>query len=287
VLIPPLPLLNFFVALVMFTIGLRVTRGQLLGAISNRGLFLRVLLANCVLVPALGFLLVRVFPLTPNASVGILLLAAIPGTPIALQFNRKATSRLAFAAAMTFALSVASLAIAPLMIEVMPQIVERSQRPIFHLFSDIALYIGLPLCGGLWAVRRIPLLAPKLITPLNILATIAFLTLMFETRNVRNQALATIKGGGAIWAMVILLVASMLIGWFLGGPDPDSRRIVATTTGMRSVIVVLYVARACFPGTSVFMVPIVYLSLMVPVNLLFTTAYSIWRKRHPAAPEAA
>src|SRR5271168_3706772 len=150
-LIPPLPLLNFFVAVVMFSIGLRVTGGQLIGILQNRGLFVRVLIANCVLIPALGFLLVHVFPLTPDASVGILLLAAIPGTPIALQFTRKAKSRLAFAATMTFALSLVSVVIAPLMIEVMPQIVERSQRPILQLLTDIALYIGLPLCAGRWA----------------------------------------------------------------------------------------------------------------------------------------
>jgi BASS family bile acid:Na+ symporter len=281
-LIPPLPLLNFFVAVVMFSIGLRVTGGQLLGILQNRGLFVRTLIANCVLIPALGFLLVHLFPLTPEASIGILLLAAIPGTPIALQFNRKATSRLAFAAAMTFVLSVVSLAIAPIMIEVMPQIVERSQRPILQLLTDITLYIGLPLWAGRWAARRVPKLALRLVTPLNIVASIAFLTLMFETRIVRKEAFAAIKGGGAVLAMAILLLVSMAIGWFIGGPDPDSRRVVATTTGMRSVIVVLYVARSCFPGTNVFMVPIVYLSLMVPTNLVFTTVYSFWRKRHPA-----
>jgi bile acid:Na+ symporter, BASS family len=281
-LIPPLPLLNFFVAVVMFSIGLRVTGGQLIGILQNRGLFVRVLIANCVLIPALGFLLIHVFPLKPDASIGILLLAAIPGTPIALQFNRKATSRLAFAATMTFALSVVSLAIAPLMIEVMPQIVERSQRPILQLFTDIALYIGLPLWAGRWAARRAPQLATRLVTPLNIVASVAFLTLMFETRIVRKAAFTAIQGGGAVWAMGILLLASMIIGWFIGGPDPDSRRVVATTTGMRSVIVVLYVARSCFPGTNVFMVPIAYLTLMVPTNLVFTTVYSLWRKRHPA-----
>ncbi len=34
-------------------------------------------LANCVLIPAIGFLLVRIFPLTPDAGAGILLLAAL------------------------------------------------------------------------------------------------------------------------------------------------------------------------------------------------------------------
>ncbi len=284
-LIPPIPLLNFFVAVVMFSIGLRVTGGQLIGILQNRALIARVLIANCVIIPALGFLLVHIFPLKPDASIGILLLAAIPGTPIALQFNRKATSRLAFAAAMTFTLSVVSLAIAPLMIEVMPQIVERNQRPILQLFTDITLYIGLPLWAGRWAARRAPQLAPRLVTVLNIVASVAFLTLMFETRIVRKAAFTAIQGGGAVLAMAILLLASMAIGWFIGGPDPDSRRVVATTTGMRSVIVVLYVARSCFPGTNVFMVPVAYLTMMVPANLVFTTIYGYWRKRHPTTAD--
>ena len=122
VLIRPLPLLNFFVALVMFSIGLRVRGGELLDVLRNRALLVRTLLANCVIVPALGFLLVHLFPLTPDATVGILLLAAIPGTPIALQFTRQAKTRLAFAAAMTFVLSLVSIAMTPLAVEVMPQV---------------------------------------------------------------------------------------------------------------------------------------------------------------------
>lgn len=51
---------------------------------------------------------------------------------------------------------------------------------------------------------------------------------------------------------------------------------------MRSVIVVLYIARYCFPGTNVFMVPIVYLSLMVPTNLLFHLVFTGFQKRGPA-----
>jgi hypothetical protein len=62
--------------------------------------------------------------------------------------------------------------------------------------------------------------------------------------------------------MLLLLLLSMLIGWLIDGPDRESRRVIATSTGMRSVIVVLYVARYCFPGTNVYMIPLVYLSLM-------------------------
>ncbi len=282
-LIPPLLLLNLFVVIVMFSIGLRVSGGELVDILRQRALFVRTLLANCLLIPAIGFLLVRVFPLTPDASIGILLLAAIPGTPIALQFTRQAKTRLPFAAAMIFLLSLVSIAMTPLAIEVMPQAAQRNQRPILVLLMSIVLYIALPLFVGLWAARRTPKMAPRLVLPLGVLATFTFLFLMWETRLVRREAFNAIRGRGTIMAMLLLLLLSMLIGWLIGGPDPESRRVLATSTGMRSVIVVLYVARYCFPGTSVYMIPIVYVSLMVPTNLLFHLAFTGWHKLRPSA----
>jgi BASS family bile acid:Na+ symporter len=282
VLIRPLPLLNFFVAIVMFSIGLSVRRGELFNIVRNRALLTRTLLANCLLIPAIGFLLVRVFPLNSEARIGILLLAAIPGTPIALQFTRQAKTQLAFAAAMTFVLSVVSIALTPLAIEVMPEMTQRSERPVLLLVANIALYIALPLAAGVWAAPRAPKIARKLILPMGLLASVVFVFLMWETRLLRAQAFREIRGGGSILAMFLLLVLSMLIGWPIGGPERESREVLATSTGMRSVIVVLYVARYCFPGTNVHMVPIVYLSLMVPTNLVFHLAFVGWNKLRPA-----
>ena len=281
-LIPPLPLLNFFVAVVMVSIGLRVRGGELLDILRNRALFTRTLLANCVLIPAIGFLLVHIFPLSPDAKIGILLLAAIPGTPIALQFTRMAKTQLASAAAMIFVLSMVSIAMIPLAIEVMPQTAQRNQRPMLLLATSIALYIALPLCAGLWTARRAPKIASRLVMPLGVLATIVFIFLMWETRLARRGAFNATRGGGTILAMFLLLLLAMVIGWLIGGPDRESRRVLATSTGMRSVIVVLYVARYCFPGTNVYMIPIVYFSLMVPTNLLFHLAFTGWHKLRPA-----
>jgi BASS family bile acid:Na+ symporter len=278
VLIRPLPLLDFFVAAVMLSIGLRVNRGDMLDILRSRTVFLRSLLANCVLVPALGFLLVSIFPLAPAARIGILLLAAIPGTPIALQFTRKSKTRVAFAAAMTFALSVVSIVMTPLAVQVIPETAQQTERPVLLLVANIALYIALPLAAGVWILRQWPKIAPKLVLPLGILASVVFVFIMWETRLVRAEAFRAIRGGGAILAMALLLLLSMLIGWLIGGPDHESRRVLATSTGMRSVIVVLYVARYCFPGTNVYMVPIVYVSLMIPTNMVFHLAYSGWNR---------
>src|SRR5215471_66132 len=99
--IPPLILLNVFIVLVMFSIGLRVRASDLVDVLRRRAILIRTLVANCVVIPAIGFLLVSIFPLSREAMIGILLLAAIPGTPIAMQFTSRVESRMAFAAGMT------------------------------------------------------------------------------------------------------------------------------------------------------------------------------------------
>ena len=67
-LVRPLAPLDFFVVLVMLSIGLRVSGGELVDVLRNRALFFRTLLANCVFIPGLGFLLVKIFPLTPVSA---------------------------------------------------------------------------------------------------------------------------------------------------------------------------------------------------------------------------
>src|SRR6516165_12585756 len=211
----------------MFSIGLRTSGREFLNVVRDRALLVRTLVANCIVIPALGFVLVHIFPLNPDARIGILLLAAIPGTPIALQFTRMAKTRLAFAAAMTFVLSLVSIAMTPLAIEAIPQAAQRNEQPILSLMVSMLLYIALPLCVGLWVARRTPKIAPRLVLPLEILATVVFLLLMWETHLARREALNAIAGRGTILAMLSLLVASMLIGWFIGGLDGESRRVLA------------------------------------------------------------
>jgi len=276
-LIPPVPLLNAFVVMVMFSIGLRIRGGELLDVMRGRSILIRALVANCLLIPAIGFLLAYIFPLTRDAMIGILLLAAIPGTPIAMQFTSRVESRLAFAAGMTALLSLVSIVMAPLAVQVFPQSAGQSERPMLSLISVIVLYIALPIFVGLWVARHVPAIARRMVLPLVILATLTFVFLMWETRLVRRQALQAIAGRGTILALVLLLFSSMLIGW-MTGKDADTRRVLITATSMRNVILVLYIARYCFSGTSVYMVPIAYLSIMVPANMLFHLSFAVWRR---------
>jgi len=54
-LVRPVPLLDFFVVLVMLSIAMRVRGGELLDSLAQPRLLIRTLVANCILVPGLGF----------------------------------------------------------------------------------------------------------------------------------------------------------------------------------------------------------------------------------------
>jgi bile acid:Na+ symporter, BASS family len=279
--IPPILLFNVFVVLVMFSIGLRVSGSDLLDVMRSRAILTRTLVANCVVIPAIGVLLVSIFPLTRDAMIGLLLLAAIPGTPIAMQFTSRVQTRLAFAAGMTAVLALVSVVMTPIAVEIFPQAARENERPILSLVSVIFAYIALPLGAGLLVYRRAPRIAPRLVLPLVIVASVTFSYAMWETRAMRRQALFEIAGHGTILALVLLFVSSMLIGWMIG-EDADTRRVLATSTSMRNIVIVLYIARFCFPKTNVHLVPIVYLSIMVPANMLFHLSFAVWRRFHRA-----
>ena len=283
-LIPPRFLLDAFVALVMASIGLRVTQGELFSILRNHRLLGRSLLANCVVVPVLGYLLARTVPMDPQVRVGIMLLAAVPGTPVALQFTRTARARLGFVAGLTFVLSIAAVAIAPVAVRVVPHI-ESQYRPGQDLILSLLPQIVLPLAAGVMLARRWPSIAAKLAGPLSILATVIFLFLMWETRAVRREAFRSMEGWPLL-TMLALLVMAMAAGWWLGGPDRESRRVMATSTSMRNVVVCFFIARYWFPGTKAYLVPIAYLGMMVPANLLFTL-YQKWRERREGALASA
>ena len=179
---------------------------------------------------------------------------------------------------MIFLLTLVSLAITPLVLEVMPQAAVRTTLGrCSRLLETLLLYLALPLWAGLMLSHRAPRIASRLVMPLNVLATVAFLVLMWETRDFRRAAMKSMSS--IRWqAIVLLIVLAMVVGWFLGGPDRESRRVLATSTSMRSVVICFYIARYWFPGTEVYLAPLVYLSLMVPINAVFTL-YEKWAQR--------
>jgi BASS family bile acid:Na+ symporter len=275
-----------FLTSAMLSLGLQTTRGEIQEVMQDRRLVGRALLANLVIVPALGLLIAFFAPLAREVKLALALLALAPGAPFGLQFMRKVKDSAAVAVGLALLLAVVSLVYTPVMAAVLLPLEAPVRLPYGRIVAALLLYLALPLAAGLALHRRLPGLSARLGKPLFLLATVAFVTLMILSGELKRQGLAQIDGIG-IAAMLASIAGAMLIGWWLGGPSPGDRQVLAVGSSMRNVVISHLIAASAFPDGNVDVVVMAFFALMVPANLLLTlgiAGYGKWQARHAPGP---
>ncbi len=74
-----------FVITSMFGLGLGLTVGDILAPLKNARLVLLSLLANFLVVPAAAWAITRMLSLGPDLRIGLILMSAVAGAPLALK----------------------------------------------------------------------------------------------------------------------------------------------------------------------------------------------------------
>jgi BASS family bile acid:Na+ symporter len=264
-----------FTITTLLAIGLKVGGSEILASLKNRSLMARSLLANFVLVPVVGLVLVHLVTLAPDVTTAILLMAAAPGGVGAIQFSSKGNERdICFAAGLLFVLTVLAVFITPILAKVILPAGAPLVLPYGRIIRFVLLYLLLPLLLGLAIRSMFERAASALAKPTAIVGTLSFVAFVIMTLAMRRGATRAI-GGKAILVMLALILISMVIGWLLGGPEKGARRVLTTGTSFRNAPLCLVIALGSFSGGSEVYAVVAYSALMVPPNMAFTIYHSI------------
>jgi BASS family bile acid:Na+ symporter len=268
----------------MLNAGLQCNRAHLVAILKNYSLIGRALLANVVLVPMYGVLLVRIFHLDTYIAVGFLLMAIAPGAPFLPQAaGRQAGGSLGFAIALAFILPVVSiftiLITAPL---VFPQTGE-GHVPIGQFLVTLVGFQLVPLAIGAFVADRAPGVAAKLERPFLILFFVAVIVLLALAGELIVKGVAAVYGSGGMWAMLVIVLLSIATGWFLGGKDVKNRTTLGIGTALRNIGLCILLATTNFPGTLVAATVLTYFVIQFVVSFLFR----IVMRRRASAQAAA
>ena len=274
-----LPRMLAFVFLItaMLSVWMQTTADDLGSLLRSKGFLFRSLLANFVVVPVVGVVMARTLPLSRESAVAFVLLACTPGGISALQFTTRLKGASLFAAASTFLLSLLAVFISPFLFAAVHPgnitVVMPAGRPLVF----IVLCLIVPLLLGLFVRRRMPELAKKLSKLFALVSAVTFFAVLILMMGIRKNAMNAV-GKEAVLYMLLFIAISMGIGWFMGGPERQSRPLLATSTGMRNIALCLLVAVNTFPDMDV-QTPLMALSaLMIPPNMLLTV-YTVIRGR--------
>jgi BASS family bile acid:Na+ symporter len=247
-------------------------------------LLAKALFVVLIAVPALAWIVVRMFNLPHYVEVGIVLMAISPGAPVTLRRSIGAGGHRSFAPALQIAVAALAIISMPLTIAVLDEYYggNASIEP-RHLARQVLLAQLLPLGIGMLMRRFAPSvsarLAPKLTRVAGILLGVLVALALVDFWPV-------VARSGAHVALVIALITfgALAVGHVLGGPDPATRTATAIASGMRNPGLALLVAALNNAPPLVNATVLAYLV----VSALTVLAYIAWRRRSaPPASEAA
>jgi BASS family bile acid:Na+ symporter len=269
-----------FLITAMLSVGLQTAPGDLLSLLRSRGLLLRALLANFVAVPIVGIVLARTVPLKPEAAAALLLLACTPGGISALQFTTRIKGASLFAGSSAFLLTFVAVFLSPALVAlVLPGDIS-VMIPYSRAALFVLIYLLLPLVAGTLVRSRGERLAEKLSKPCAIISLVLFIVVLVLMMGLRKGAMNAVGKEDLIY-MLIFIIISMAVGWFMAGPAKDMRPVLATVTGMRHVGLSILIAVNAFPDPAVQAPLLSFSALMVPPSMLLTV-YTVIRSRRSA-----
>ena len=256
-----------FVLSSMVAMGLGLTVAQILAPLRNTRLVVLSLLANFILMPLAALALASVLRLDPPIGAGLLLLGLAAGAPFLPKLAQLAKGHLAFAVGAMVLLMVVTVGYLPL---VLPLFLPGVSVDPVTIARSLFLLMLLPLALALAVRARFPVMAARSKSVLDRVSTLSLilLTLLIVVANVSN--VLSIFGTRGILAGLLFIAVGFGIGWFLGGPDVENRRVLALGTAQRNIAAALVVAGQSFSDPKVVVmvvvVAIVGLLVLMPVS---------------------
>jgi BASS family bile acid:Na+ symporter len=233
----------------------------------------RSLFANFVLLPILGMILARLFRLPPEISVGFLMVALVPGGMLSLHFARVAKGNLAYAVGLIFLLSLLSIVITPTLIHLIFPGISTTDRFVVSLVGRLLLLVIPPFLVGQVIQKWLASIATKLQKLSSLLSIVLFITLTVLTSRLKVLDAQALAWNG-LAAIVVFIGAAWFVGWQLGGPELENRKVLAISTSMRNVAICLLIAASGVFSRNAELMMIGFSVLITPINLVFAIAIS-------------
>lgn len=262
-----------FLVTTITAMGARLAPGDVRRTITEYNLVARWLLANMLFVPLLAVLLGTIFGLSTPIRLGLILVAVAPGAPFIPLLATLAGEDSRGALRLTAALTVVAAVAVPLLTAGVLLLLGVEQRfSPWRFLLPLVLILVFPLALGVALRWTTPALADRLTGPLDTIANLALLVALVLVvvldPGAITRAILSLLGTGTLLVFVAFVLGSIAIGWLVGGPTTQGRRVLALGTGGRNIGIALFIAVSAFPEADADAGILAFTTLMFAVSLL-------------------
>jgi bile acid:Na+ symporter, BASS family len=256
-----------FVVSSMLAMGAGLTVSRIAEPLRNVRLVVLALLANFVVMPLGALGLAKVLSLDEPFGIGLLLLGCAAGAPFLPKLAELAKGNLAFAVGAMVLLMVVTVAYLPI---VLPMLLPGITVHPWNIARSLLLLMLLPLVIGLALKARYGDLAERVKPVLDWISNVSLILLIALITAANIDKVLQVFGTGGILAGLLFIALGVGTGWLLGGPNADTKRVMALGTGQRNIAAALVVASQSFSDAKVvvmvIVVAIVGLIVLMPLS---------------------
>ncbi|MDM0044352.1 hypothetical protein QTH91_07670 [Variovorax dokdonensis] len=270
----------------VYALGLEATPKDLVFVLKRPALLVRALLAMFVIMPVVAIVLLKWFDLPHALQVTLVALAISPIPPLLPKRQSKGGGHSSYALGLMVCMALLSLILIPLWLHLLGSIFGQSFSVQMGAVTLVVLkmIIG-PILAGMLVRALVPAAAQGMLRPAILLAgwllPLAGLIVLLAMHSALLEAL----GHGAWIPLLVFIVIGIAVGHILGGPDADSRLVLAVSTASRHPGIAFALAAFNFPQDRG--VPAL-IALYLLVSIIATIVYMKWlAKRTADQPEAA
>ena len=266
------------IVLLVFEIGLRTRLGDPLLLLRKPSLGLRAMLAMFVVMPLFTLLIIRLFPLQAGVGAALLGFAVSPMLPPWAKTGAEVGGHRDYVFGLQVLATGISIFVVPVMLWLIARVFDIEARFDPFAFSMVLLVtVGAPLFLGMAfskflpdVARRIGRMAERIGKAVLLLGILALLA-------TTHSVILGVIGQGTLLAIVVVLGVGLLVGHWLGGPDPGNRGALATATACRHPGIALLLAVGVLSDREETILGTVLLYLLASIAI--TVPYQIWRKK--------
>jgi BASS family bile acid:Na+ symporter len=263
--------------LTVFGFGLLATGEDLLYVWRKPGLLGRSLVAMFVIMPLVAVFLVKQFAYQQAVDIALVALAISPVPPLLPRRVTQSGGRTPFGLGMMVTAAVLSIVFIPLALRIVGQFAD---KPFTMTPGAVARLIGmsvlLPVAAGMLLRKVSPQFAARIVKPVSRFAIVLLLLSVLPVLVKVFPVAWSLIGDGTIIGIMAFIVAGLIVGHLLGGPNPDERVTLALLTACRHPALALAIAAANFPDQKRVVGAIV---LYLLLNMLLAIPYVSWQRR--------
>ncbi|MEX0732699.1 MAG: bile acid:sodium symporter [Aquisalimonadaceae bacterium] len=243
-------------------------------------------------MPLIAFTLSRVFSLSPEQTVGLILMGCVPGGTTSNIFAYFSKSLLSLSILMTVCSTLAAVVMVPLVMSIYRAgIADEFLIPPGNV-AAVLFVLLIPTLMGMWSRRKNANFGAvtELVGGILGIGVIVFLVVTWVPRN-WDLLLAT---RAEVYAAAILLgLCGFLIGYFFSRGlrlDPRKARTVSLETGIQNGPLAILIIVLSFDGEvqqQMLLIPVMYSLFIVINSTIVTVFYRRWTTREELARDQA